>query len=249
MNMTALIVDDEITARNTLKKFLSVYCTEVLVMAECSSVKEGFEYLMTNAEPDMVFLDVHLSDGDGFDLLQKLPKVNFEIIFTTGYNNYAIKAIKHAALDYLVKPIVAEELKEAVSRVIKKKAETSNVQSSVAYRFSPSPMNGRIAVADNDGVRIIPINKIIYCKAEGNYTLFVLSSNEKLMICKNLKEYERQLPHPNFLRIHNSYLINLEHVKLYARGRGGHVEMISGECLDVARNRKQLLLDILLPRN
>jgi two-component system, LytTR family, response regulator len=239
--MKAVIIDDELQARSTLKKFLSAYCPEVSVRAECDSITAGFECIVNNTAPDILFLDVQLADGDGFDLLQRLPQINFEIIFTTGYNNYAIKAIKYAAIDYLVKPINPEELREAVSRVMKKKAKYNSLDNPL-----PSRMNGRIAIADSDGFRVVQLAKIVYCKAEGNYTLFIFSDGEKILVCKNLKEYECVLPQSSFLRIHNSYLINLEHLKSYVRGRGGQVEMSNGEFLDVARNRKQLLLDVMM---
>lgn len=242
--MKVVIVDDESSARNILKKFLSVYCPEVTVIAECTSVKEGYECITKN-EFDILFLDIHLTDGEGFDLLQKIPKITFEIIFTTGYDTYAIKAIKYAAIDYLVKPLIAEELKEAVDRVIKKKADNVKIPQAPEPKIQLLPTSGRIAVSDTNGLRILQLNKIIYCKAEGNYTSFILSDKEKILVCKTLKEYETILPQPYFLRIHNSHLINLEHVKSYVNGRGGQVEMSNNEFLDVARNRKQSLMDII----
>jgi two-component system, LytTR family, response regulator len=245
--MNVVIIDDEVNARNTLRKFLSVYCPDVVVISECSSVADGVVYLSTNDAPDIVFLDVHLPDGDGFDLLQQLKQIDFDIIFTTGYNNYAIKAIKYAAIDYLVKPLIADELKEAVAKVAKKKRERikSLIQNVNTVPFSP--MTSRIAVADSNGLQIIQMTRILYCKAEGNYTLFVLANDQKVLVCKNLKEFETLLPMPSFVRIHNSYLINMEHVKSYLKGRGGQVQMSNNEYLDVARNRKQLFLEIILP--
>jgi two-component system LytT family response regulator len=245
--MNVVIIDDELNARNTLRKFLSMYCPDVVVAADCSSVKEGLNFLSTNDSPDIVFLDIHLQDGDGFDLLQQLPQIDFEIVFTTGYNNYAIKAIKYAAIDYLVKPLIADELKEAVAKVAKKKSERIKALLHGANRTVLTPMNGRIAVADSNGLQIVQMMRIIYCKAEGNYTLFVLTNEQKILVCKNLKEFESLLPLPSFVRIHNSYLINIEHVKSYLKGRGGQVEMSNNEFLDVARNRKQLFLEIIMP--
>lgn len=244
-NISAVVVDDEISSRNTLKKFLSMYCPEVSITAECGSVKEALVSIK-RCNPDLVFLDIHMPDGDGFDVLQKVIGFNFEIIFITGFDNYAIKAIKYAAIDYLVKPLVAEELKLAVDRVLKKKNETGHprlnpVQLQAASKMSSST---RIAVPDSNGLKIIHLHKLIYCKAEGNYTQFVLT-NGKILICKTLKEYESLLPQSPFLRIHNSFIVNLDHVKTYVRGRGGQLEMSNGEFLDVARNRKQLVLDAL----
>lgn len=245
--MNVVIIDDELSARNTLRKFLSIYCPDVVVVAQCGSVNEGFKYLTTHESPDIIFLDVHMNDGDGFDLLQKLPQIDFEIIFTTGYNNYAIQAIKHSAIDYLVKPLVADELKEAVAKVAKKKREQIRSLKRDDYRSQQTPMSGRIALADSNGLQIIQLARILYCKAEGNYTLFVLTNNQKILVSKNLKEFESLLPIPQFVRVHNSYLINIEHVKSYVKGRGGQVQMSNNEYLDVARNRKQLFLDVITP--
>jgi two-component system, LytTR family, response regulator len=241
-SISALVVDDEVSSRNTLKKFLSMYCPEVSIIAECSTVKEALVSIKQN-NPELVFLDIQMPDGDGFDVLQNASGFNFEIIFITGFDNYAIKAIKYSAIDYLIKPLVAEELKHAVSRVLKKKNEIARPQPSPqsAGKLSPST---RMAVPDSNGLKIIHLRKLIYCKAEGNYTEFVLTEG-KFLVCKTLKEYEMQLPQSSFLRIHNSFIINLDHVKTYVRGRGGQLEMSNGEFLDVARNRKQLVLEAL----
>ena len=244
-NIKAVIVDDEVASRNTLKKFLKVYCPDVSVINECGSVKEALMIIEKN-NPELVFLDVHLPDGDGFDVLRQLPEINFEIIFTTGFDSYAIKAIKYAAIDYLLKPLVPEELKEAINRVLKKKSEgISQAVAPTKQQTSPLSATSRIAVPDATGLKIIHLNKIIYCKAEGNYTYFVLLDQAKVLVCKTLKEYELVLPQPPFFRIHNSSVINLDHAKTYLKGRGGQVEMSNGEFLDVARNRKQLFLDML----
>jgi two-component system, LytTR family, response regulator len=244
-SISAVVVDDEVSSRNTLKKFLSMYCPEVSITAECGTVKEALVSIK-HYNPDLVFLDIHMPDGDGFDVLQNITGFNFEIIFITGLDNYAIKAIKYAAIDYLVKPLVAEELKHAVNRVLKKKNETAHLRLSPVQPQSASKLTSstRIAVPDSNGLKIIHLHKLIYCKAEGNYTEFVLTEG-KILICKTLKEYEMLLPQSSFLRIHNSFIINLDHVKTYLRGRGGQLEMSNGEFLDVARNRKQLVLEVL----
>lgn len=238
-NIKAVIIDDEVSARNTLKKFLTAYCPEIIVLAEAGSVKEGIKTLGDHS-PEIVFLDVQMQDGSGFDLLQGLTEINFEVIFITGYDGYAIKAIKYSAIDYLLKPLVPDELQAAVSRAIKKRKDFA------AQPAPPKPqIKGRIAVPDSEGLKVIELNKIIYCKAEGNYTQFVLTDQRKILVCKTLKEYDTALP-PTFIRIHSAYLINLEHVKTYVKGRGGQVEMSNGDFLDVARNRKQAFLDVLM---
>ncbi|RAW00270.1 LytR/AlgR family response regulator transcription factor [Pseudochryseolinea flava] len=245
--MNVVIIDDEQSARTTLRKLLSIHCPDVVIDHECDSVNAAFEYLSNHDSPDIVFLDVHLNDGDGFDLLQRLSQIDFEIIFTTGYNNYAIKAIKYAAIDYLVKPLVGDELKDAVVKVSKKKGEQLRALVRGDNRHPQGPMNGRIAIADSHGLQIIALTRILYCKAEGNYTSFILTNDQKILVSKNLKEFETILQLPQFVRIHNSYLINIEHVKSYVKGRGGQVQMSNNDYLDVARNRKQLFLEVVMP--
>lgn len=241
----AIIIDDEVSARNTLKKFISVYGLDIDVITECGSVKEALSSIKKH-KPELIFLDIHLPDGDGFDVLQQLSEINFEIIFTTGFDSYAIKAIKYAAIDYLLKPLIAEELKEAVTRVLKKRNENPALIPIADKITNPVKLTSRIAVPDANGLKIIHLNKIIHCEAESNYTNFVLSDQPKILVCKTLKEYETVLPHPPFLRIHNSSIINLGHVKSYVKGRGGQAEMSNGEFIDVARNRKQIFLDALM---
>ncbi len=243
-NVKAIIVDDEVNARNTLKKFLSVYSPEVSIIAECSSVKDAVKSIQEH-EPELIFLDIHLPDGDGFDVLQQLTKINFEIIFTTGFDNYAMKAIKYSAVDYLLKPLIPEELTEAVTRVLKKKNENLAYTATTKI-INPLKATSRIAVPDANGLKIIHLNSIIHCEAEGNYTHFILLDQVKILVCKTLKEYETILPSPPFLRIHNSSIINLAHVKSYVKGRGGQAEMSNGKFIDIARNKKQCFLDALI---
>lgn len=238
----SIIIDDETAARNTLKKFLSVYCPEVLIIDECGTVEKSVKSI-SELKPELIFLDVHLPDGTGFDMLQQLPEIDFEIIFTTGFDTFAIQAIKYSAIDYLVKPLIAEDLREAVNRVLRKNNERNE---SIINKQPAAPRNGRIAVPDRNGLKIIQLSEIIYCEAEGNYTMFFLSDNNKILVCKTIKEYENLFPMETFVRIHNSYIINLEHIKSYVKGRGGQVEMSNGTFLDIARNRKQYFLEHIL---
>lgn len=243
-NLTSLIIDDEINSRDTLKKFLTAYCPEVEVVAEGSSVKEGLDIIKTH-DPQLVFLDIHLTDGEGFDILRQLGEIRFEIIFTTGFDNFAIKAIKYAALDYLLKPLIPEELQEAVKRALQKRNEALQTITPAIQPSTVTAPVSRIAVPDNNGLKVIQLNKIIYCTAKGNYTSFTMADQAELLVCKTLKEYDVTLPQPPFLRIHNSHIINLDHVKSYVKGRGGQAEMTNGVFVDIARNRKQPFLDAL----
>ena len=236
-SIRTLIIDDEPGARATLKSYLGRSCPEIAIAGEGGSVKEAIE-LVEREKPDLVFLDVHMPDGDGFNLLERLVNIYFDVIFTSGFDQYAIKAIKYAAVDYLLKPLVEDELRQAVTRVAEKRKSRHSVSSKIQE-------TNRIAVPDTNGLKVVHLDTIIYCKAEGSYSNFALTNQPKIVVCRTLKDYETILPNPPFMRIHNSSIINIEHVKSYVKGRGGQVEMSNGDFLDVARNRKQQFLDTL----
>lgn len=241
-SLKSVIIDDEKNSRETLKKFLTAYCPDVNVIAEGATVKEGIDIISLH-DPELVFLDINLTDGEGFDILKQLHEIRFEIIFTTGFDNYAIQAIKYAAVDYLLKPLIPEELQEAVKRALKKREDNLAAIASTKQKTIVPGILNRIALPDDHGLKIVQFNKIVYCTAEGNYSLFAIEGQKNMLVCKTLKEYELALPQPPFLRVHHSHIINLEHVKSYLKGRGGQVEMSDGKFLDIARNRKQIFLD------
>lgn len=240
----ALIVDDEEKSRITLKNLLAMYCPNVEVIELCDSVNSALK-VIDRQMPDLIFLDVEMPFHNGFTLLEKIKDPGFDVIFTTAYDHYAIKAIKYSALDYLLKPIDSDELKAAVD-----KAENNiskSIQSAPNFELLLSNLkvkgsNAKIAIPTFDGMQMITVSEIIKCTADESYTHITLINGTKLTISRILKEYEELLSDLNFFRVHNSCLINLAHVTKYIKGDGGYVVMIDGESVEVSRRKKNELL-------
>jgi len=184
----SVIIDDEKKGRETLKNMLAKYCNNVEVVDEANSAKNGKE-IIENHNPDLVFLDIQMPHGTGFDMLEDVEEVNFEVIFTTAYDQYAIKAIKFAALDYLLKPIDIDELKNAVDRVKNKLASVDTNKNFEIFLQNLKGINKKIALPTAEGVSFIETKKIIRCEADGNYTCFFLANENKILVSKTLKEF------------------------------------------------------------
>lgn len=245
--MTAILIDDEKNSRESLRKKIETHCPQINVVAECSSGQEGLDAI--NAfHPVLVFLDIEMPQMNGFTMLQQLPERNFEIIFTTAYNQYAINAIRYSALDYLVKPVDVLELKNAVEKVSREKKPAVNDQQLeilANYLSKQKQTPEKIAVAISSGLEIIDISNIIYLEATGNYTNIYTVNVKPLLSSKTLKEFEDILPPSLFFRIHNASLVNVSFIKKYNKGEGGQVVLANGTILDVARRRKEELLEML----
>ena len=230
--ITSIIVDDELGARQTLTAMLNRFCPEVKVLAEYSSVADALPVIYEQ-EPQLIFLDVEMPGKSGLELAASIEKVTSKIIFTTAYSQYALKAIKVAALDYLLKPIDALELRAAVDRyhelVIQAKPEDEIVEPSI---------NGRIAVPSNEGFELIKIADILYCEAASNYTQLYSINNKVHIASKTLKEYEDMLPASSFCRVHQSYLVNMTRVEKFVKGRGGILVLESGKSIPVSQNKR-----------
>ena len=245
--MTAILIDDERNSRESLRKKIETHCASVQVVAECANGAEGLAAIQ-QYRPALVFLDIEMPQMNGFAMLQQLPEKNFALVFTTAYNQYAINAIRHSAIDYLVKPVDVAELTAAVSRAAA--AHQNRVQQSqfdlldqLLYR-QQTP--AKIAVATSSGLEIIEIAQIVHLEATGNYTLIHLAEEKPLLASKTLKEFEEILPPEQFFRIHNASLVNVSAIKKYNKGEGGQVILTNGTVLDVARRRKDELLQLLL---
>ncbi|MEO5890420.1 MAG: response regulator [Ferruginibacter sp.] len=239
--LTAIIIDDEANSRNALRQKLNNHCANVNVIAECENGEEGIKSI-EEKKPDVVFLDVEMPRMNGFTMLQQLKDKNFEVVFITAYDHYAIKAIKFSALDYLVKPVEVEELKIAVEKVTQKRnhpAVNNRVELLLQNFLDEKTAHQRIAIASMDGLQFVPTNEIIYLEANSNYTNFFLTANRKITATKTLKDFEELLPATIFIRIHHSYLINKNCVEKYIKGEGGQVVMKNGITLDVARRKKE----------
>jgi two-component system, LytTR family, response regulator len=241
--LKALIVDDEPKARENLQILLHDFVEGVTVVGLCENIAEATEAVRLHS-PDVVFLDIQLQRETGFDLLTKLKEINFEVIFTTAYTEYAIKAFKFSAIDYLLKPIDIEELKKAVGRVEKRVSNnmTGRLTQLVQNLKQGSNENYKIALPTLDGLVFVKISDILYCEASSNYTQ-IFTSEEKYLVSKTLKEYDDLLSDHNFFRIHNSYLININSIKKYVKGEGGYVVLNNDTSLDVSKRKKEAFLN------
>lgn len=237
--MKAILVDDEKNALEMLEWMILKNCPEVEIVAMCDSPLEGLEKIKS-LKPDLIFLDIEMPQLNGFDLLDKLGKHESDVIFTTAYNQFAIKAFKACALDYLLKPVDPEELKSAVLKAKNKKSRVSTEQLSMllSYVKPEKPKSKRIALTTTDHLIFIDTDKIIYCESDSNYTIVFLSSGEKIIVSKTLKDVEEILDGSDFFRIHASYLINMKHVTKFTRGDGGYVVMSNNQHITVSRKKK-----------
>jgi len=243
--LTSIIVDDEFKSRESLKALIENFCTEeVTVAAVCQNATEAIEAIYKN-KPDVLLVDIQLQRETGFDIGEKLDKINFEIIFTTAYSEFAIKAFKFSAIDYLLKPIEIAELKKAIAKVQKRAAgDLSERMTQLAINLKGnSHRHPKLAIPSSDGLVFVDVDNIIYCEASGNYTNIHMGDNRKFIVSRTLKEYEDLLTEQDFFRIHNSYLINLNSIKRYIRGDGGQVVMVNDTTLDVSKAKKKPFLD------
>lgn len=248
--LKVIIVDDEENSRESLRGKLELFCPEVEVVAEAGAVKEGIEAITAN-KPDAVFLDIELAGESGFDILEQIRdtvELNPKVIFITAHNEFAIKAIKFSALDYLLKPIDPEELVRAVRKVeeekgLPKKAANLNVLVENIRQASDSPK--KIVVPTSDGMHVIKLTDIIRLESSSNYTTFFLNNEKSLLASKTLKEFDNMLTGYNFQRIHKSHLVNMNYLKRYVQTDGGYLILEDGSKIPVANRKKEHLLQTL----
>jgi two-component system LytT family response regulator len=240
--MRALILDDEKKGREYLRHLLAEHCPEIETVLMCETIDQAVEGISKN-NPDLVFLDIELNKSSGFDLLRLVP-VTFEVIFTTAFESYALKAIKFSALDYLLKPIDPDELKAAVKKASEKRNDPNGKERFVNFHYNAtsSPKTKRLALPTQDGLIFINFSEIIRCEANGAYTYFHLKGQDKILVSKNIKEYEELLGDSGFFRVHNSSIVNLEEIKKYVKGDGGYVIMSDDASVDVSKRRKEAFL-------
>lgn len=235
----AIIIDDEHYCVEVLSTLLKKYCPEVTVSATCSSGEEGLKAIH-EYQPDLVFLDVEMPRMNGFQLLESLPEINFDLVFTTSYDQYAIKAIRFSALDYLLKPIDREELQKAVNKAGKRQSGSINQQLQLLLQKinQPATRVNKVAMPTMEGLQMINVADIISCASDSNYTILHLKDKQKLVVSRTLKEIEEILEEHSFIRVHHSYMVNLNEVTKYIRGEGGYLVMSDGSHIDVSRSRK-----------
>jgi two-component system LytT family response regulator len=245
----AIIIDDELHCINTLIMLLKAYCPGVSVIAECQSPIDGKNAIET-LKPDLVFLDIEMPEMNGFKLLEQLNDISFALIFTTGYDQYAIKAIKFSALDYLMKPIDPNELMGAVKKVREQRhlPFAEQFQMLLKQIYDKNNQFNKLAVPTSDGFELISIDQLMWCNADDNYTHFYLKNKTTITACRNLKEVEELLRgFDYFIRVHHSHIVNLKEVTRYVRGEGGYLVLSDGTSVNVSRTRKDMLLNTFLP--
>ena len=243
----AIILDDEPNCCKTLSLLLDRYCPEVQVT---NTFHNGLDALhaINASSPDLVFLDVQMPKMTGFEMLEKLPSINFHLIFTTSFDQYALKAFQFSAIDYLLKPVDREELQKAVKKVLQRSQMPAAEQLQIMFQklYHPGSIN-KIALPTMEGLQMIPVQSIISCEADDNYTKLVLKDNKKLVVSSTLKVIEKMLEDHSFIRVHRSFLVNLDEVEKYVKADGGYVVMSDGKHIYISRNKKEELLKKLLP--
>jgi two-component system, LytTR family, response regulator len=244
--LKSIIVDDEYKSRESLKALVEKFCENISVVAICQNGNDAVQAI-DEYDPDLIFMDIQLQRETGFEILERLDKINFEVIFTTAFSEYAIKAFKFSAIDYLLKPIDINELRLAVEKV--QKRVIGNISERV-YELAQNIKRNtfkhtRLALPSSQGLVFVSVDQIIYCEASGNYTNIYMEDQRKFVVSRTLKEYQDLLEDQDFFRIHNSYLINLNSIKNYIRGEGGQVVMVNDKALDVSKSRKKSFLELI----
>jgi two-component system LytT family response regulator len=242
----AIVIDDEVKARDTILNMLQVYCPDVNVIATAGSVKQGIEVLQNN-KPELLLLDIKMADGTGFDLLRKIKEVDFLVIFITAFEEFAIRAIKFSAIDYILKPLDPDELVSAIAKaksVLNKENMNEKLEALYDNLDSLSTNTKKIVLKTTDSVHIVNIKDIIRCESEKNYTHFYTIEHEKITVSRTLKEFNELLANFGFFRVHQSHLINMEHVKRYEKQGGGNLVMADNSSVPVAFRKKDDLMKV-----
>lgn len=242
----AIIIDDEPKSIESIQYIIEKKCTYVTVVATARSADEAYEKIMEHS-PDLIFLDVEMPYGSGFDLLNRFINPHFETIFVTAFDNFAIKAFKVDAIEYILKPFTETDIENAVKKATQRVNDKRIIaQNSGVAKASHASTPSKIAVPTFEGFTFITVSEIVRCEADENYTTFYLSDKSKLLVCKSLSDYEELLADFDFHRIHQSHLVNLAYIQKYYKGRGGYVVMSDGTHLDVSVRKKMEFLESIL---
>jgi two-component system LytT family response regulator len=246
--ISAFIIDDEFQSREVISLMLAGMFPEIEIVGQADTVKEALAGIQ-EIQPQIIFLDVQMRNETGFDLLDKIDKIDFEVIFTTAHNEFAVKAFRYSALDYLIKPIDASELQAAVQKA-KKRIHSKESSASEQIQLLTHHLNvtkkipDKIAIPTPEGLVFLLVQDIIYCHGLGNYTEFYMVNEKKITSSHTLKQYEEILSDNHFFRAHKSFLINLAHIKKYLRGEGGTAVMSNGQEIEIARRNKTAFLNL-----
>ena len=241
----AILIDDEPRGLTSLQKLLELNCPEVNVLQCCSGADEA-KNAIADLHPDLVFLDIAMPGKNGFELLQELPAIDFEIIFVTAHDNFTSQALHLSAVDYLLKPVDDDLLVEAVKRAARKIEDKSGKQQIDTFLHnmvqSGTAQKMKLCIPSMKGFQVVDIRDIIYCEASSNYTNFYFTNRSLICASKPIHEYETLLEDAGFVRIHKSYVVNLEHITEYLRGEGGSVLLTGGQEIEVSRRKKEVLM-------
>ncbi|WP_422361569.1 LytR/AlgR family response regulator transcription factor [Reichenbachiella sp.] len=244
--MRIVLIDDNAAVRENLRLLLKIYAPESSVVGEANGVKSGLVCIKEH-KPDLVLLDVEMNDGTGFDLLALYPDIDFKLIFVTGHNEYAIKAFKYSAIDYVLKPVDPDDLQSALTKAMQAHdAQEERIKvTNLVQNKSLALSERKILLKDAETVYLVLVSDVIRCESEANYTMFYLVDKRKIMVSKTLKEFDQLLEGQSFFRAHQSHLINLSHFDRYEKKEGGIIHMKDGSTLPVAVRKKEALLTAL----
>ncbi len=243
----SVIIDDELQSRNALRNILTDYCADVDILGEAEDADKGIK-MIRQTKPKLVFLDINMPDRNGFQLLESMGGIDFHVVFVTAYDQYAIKAIKFSALDYILKPIDPQQIIDSVNKLKNLQPQNKQVAERISNLLGNKGKIDKIALPTITGVRFVKINSIIRCEADNNYTCFFLEPKESILVTRTLKHYEDILKNDGFVRVHQSHLINIDYVEEYLKGDGGYVKMSDGSGVGISRRKKEMFLNIMLSR-
>ncbi len=239
--LKAIIIDDEPDCVQLLALQLKEHCPNVQVLAQMTAPEEGLQAIRS-LNPDLVFLDVEMPRMNGFQLLEQLEELPFSLVFVTAYNEFALKAFRFSALDYLLKPLNVSQLCEAVRKAEKRQRIDQGQLDLLRYQLKEGKYPSKIAVPFQSGVVFVELSELIYCEADSNYTKLFLTNGKNYLLSKTLRDVQEVLEERNFLRVHRQYLINLDHIKMYHRGDGSYLVMTGSVTIPVAKNQKERLV-------
>jgi two-component system LytT family response regulator len=243
--LRTIIIDDEDHQRLTIEKMVKLHCRNVSIVNQSDSVQSGVDAIK-KYKPDLVLLDIKMDDGTGFDLLDRLHPIDFKVIFITAYDQYAIKAFRLSAIDYLLKPLDPDELVQAVEKAenLIQKDFITQLDNLKEHLTSEDKTNKKIIIKTYDNIHLVPIKEILYCESDSGYTSFYLTSDQKIMVSSSLKDYEEMLADDGFFRVHKTYLINLRFIRRFEKAEGGSV-VLNGEIkIPVASRKREHLLEM-----
>jgi two-component system LytT family response regulator len=239
-----LLIDDEIDSILVLRKMLETFCPEVEIVGTANGVESALE-VICQTNPDLLMLDIEMTQGNAFDLLNQLRPIPFQVIFVTAFDGYALRAFKYSALDYLLKPVDIDDLRNAIARVVErpKRPDLTRQMEILLENMGALQLSSqKMAIPTLTGLKFVVVNDIVRFVAKGNYTTIYLSSGESIVATRAIREYEEILPNSIFYRVHHSHIINLTRILEYQKGRGGSIVMEDGSVIEVASRRKEEFL-------